>query len=323
GHFRFSIMGENIVNLETRLFYTHKGVEKLAESMTLENALLLSERISGDEAVANSMAYCQAMEKIANVRIPNKAMRTRSICAEMERIYNHLGTLAGISTDLGFAYGSSRLNILKERMMQLNEKIAGSRILFGVNKIGGVGIDILRHAEELQTSSISIRKDFDKVISMLRSKSSVIDRLRRTGIITKKVAADLQTVGIAARCTGIDVDTRRDHPYAAYREITVSGRGETPKQRMAHRVEMQQRQGDAMARFDVRVLETIDSLAIIQELSARLGKDDDTLVLPGITERLEPFGNALGYAESHRGQTLHWLMIGKDTNSIFRYKVRT
>jgi Ni,Fe-hydrogenase III large subunit/Ni,Fe-hydrogenase III component G len=323
GHFRFSIIGENIVNLETRLFYTHKGVEKLAESMTLENALLLSERISGDEAVANSMAYCQAIEKIANVRISNKAMRTRSICAEMERIYNHLGTLAGISTDLGFAYGSSRLNILKERMMQLNEKIAGSRILFGVNKIGGVGIDILRHAEELQTSSISIRKDFDKVISMLRSKSSVIDRLRRTGIITKKVAADLQTVGIAARCTGIDVDTRRDHPYAAYLEMTVSGRGDTPKHRMAHRVEMQQRQGDAMARFDVRVEETIDSLATIQELSARIGKDDDTLVVPGVTERLEPFGNALGYAESHRGQTVHWLMIGKDTNSIFRYKVRT
>src|SRR5437867_1417870 len=155
GHFRFSIVGENIINLETRLFYAHKGVEKLAESMSIENALLLSERISGDEAVANSMAYCQAIEKIAKIRIPKRAMRIRSICAELERIYNHIGTLAGISTDAGFSYGSSRLNILKERMMHLNERVTGSRILFGVNRIGGVGMDFLEQAEELDTGTSS------------------------------------------------------------------------------------------------------------------------------------------------------------------------
>ena len=123
GHFRFSVLGENIINLETRLFYTHKGTEKLGEGMKLDQVLLLSERIAGDEAVANSTAYCQTIERVAGAKIPIRALQTRSICAEMERIYNHLGTLAGMATDMGFGYGAARLNILKERMMQVNERV--------------------------------------------------------------------------------------------------------------------------------------------------------------------------------------------------------
>jgi len=142
GHFRFSILGEQILNLETRLFYTHRGVEKLAENLTLDQTVMLSERISGDEAVANSTAFCQAVEKLAWVAPPKRALQTRAVCAEMERIYNHLGTLAGLSTDAGFAYGASRLQLLKERMMRLNEEVAGSRLLFGVNRLGGVRVDI-------------------------------------------------------------------------------------------------------------------------------------------------------------------------------------
>jgi Ni,Fe-hydrogenase III large subunit len=104
--------------------------------MTLDEALLLSERISGDESVANSMAYCQAIERMTSIPIPKKAMQIRTIYAELERVWNHLGTIAGICTDVGFAYGSSRMNILKEKIMRINEKISGSRLLFGINRIG-------------------------------------------------------------------------------------------------------------------------------------------------------------------------------------------
>ena len=106
GHFRFSVMGENIIHLETRLFYAHKGIEKLAESMKIDDVLLLSERIAGDESVANSTAFCQAMEKIVNAPIPRRALQVRTIFGELERLYNHMGTLAGISMDVGFSYGS-------------------------------------------------------------------------------------------------------------------------------------------------------------------------------------------------------------------------
>src|SRR5579885_1158433 len=100
GHFRFSVLGENIINLETRLFYTHKGIEKLAESMKIDDVLLLSERISGDESVANSTAFCQALEKIAMIEVPRRAQQIRTIFGELERLYNHMSSVAGIATDI-------------------------------------------------------------------------------------------------------------------------------------------------------------------------------------------------------------------------------
>src|SRR5690348_4861585 len=315
GHFRFSILGENIINLETRLFYTYKGIEKLAESMKLDDALFLSERIAGDESVANSSAYCQAIEKIACVEIPNRAKKIRTIFGELERIYNHIGTLAGISTDASFPFGAARLNILKERMMQLNESLCGSRILFGVNRIGGVRSNITDENKKLILDTLSeILDDFEKIITLLKSKSSFMDRLRSTGTIPKKVAYDLGVVGVVARCVGIDTDTRNDHPYASY----YLHNHKTSQQKMQHQIEMEKRSGDALARFEVRVQEVRESIDIIKE---SLDLDDDALFV-NIPEHLEPFRSALGYAESHRGQTLHWVMVGEN-NSISRYKVRT
>ena len=315
GHFRFSILGENIINLETRLFYTHKGTEKLAESMKLDEAVLLSERIAGDESVANSSAYCQAIEKIAKIEIPNRAKKIRAIFGELERIYNHIGTLAGISTDASLPFGSARLNILKERLMQLNESLCGSRILFGINRIGGVRCDIPDENKKLILETLNeVSSDFEKIITLLKSKSSFMDRLRNTGTIPKKAAYDLGVVGVVARCVGIDVDTRHDHPYASYYLLN----NKTPQQKMKHQIEMEKRSGDALARFEIRVKEVRDSFDIIRE---SLFLDDDSLFV-NMPEHLEPFRSALGYAESHRGQTLHWVMIGEN-NSISRYKIRT
>lgn len=320
GHFRFSVLGENIINLETRLFYAHKGIEKLAEQMTLEDLVLLSERIAGDESVANSMALCQAVEKIAKVKIPKKAEQIRTVCAEMERMYNHLGTLAGISTDTGFAYGASRLNILKEQMMQLNEHVSGSRILFGVNAIGGVKIDLPDANKKLILNTIeSVGTEFKKIIEFLRKTSSFIDRLKNTGMISKKDALDFGVVGIAARCIGIDVDTRKDNPYANYSSLKLDLHHDTPYQKMQYEVELQKRNGDALSRFMVRVEEIQNSIMMIRQTLSDLENNDHLVCDVG---QLEPYSHALGYAESHRGQTLHWIMTGEN-NSIYRYKVRT
>lgn len=315
GHFRFSVLGENIINLETRLFYTHKGIEKLAESMKIDDVLLLSERIAGDESVANSTAFCQAVEKIAKIQAPRRAQQIRTICGELERLYNHMGSIAGIATDVGFAYGSSRLNILKERLMRLNESLSGNRILFGVNRMGGVRCDITEESKKIIIETLDeVSIDFEKIVTLLKSKSSFIDRLKDTGIISKKAVQDLGIVGVAARCIGIDIDTRRDHPYAAY----STHHKETPQQIMQHEIEMQKRNGDVLARFEVRVQEIQESFDIIK---ASLQLENDGLYVDMPTN-LESFRSALGYAESCRGQTIHWVMIGEN-NSIFRYKVRT
>ena len=323
GHFRFSVLGETIVNLETRLFYTHRGVEKLAEDLKLDQVLLLSERISGDEAVANSSAYCQAVEKIAGVAPPPRALQIRAVCAELERIYNHVGTLAGLSTDVGFAYGAARLNILKERMMRLNEEVAGSRLLFGVNRLGGVGIDLNSDKSQLVKSTTDgVLDDFNRMVKLLRRDSSVMDRLRGTGAIGPNEAAEMGLVGVAARSSGLDVDTRRDHPYGAYGSITISPHYDTPRHITEREVEMATRRGDVLGRFETRVEEVVNSVNMIDEVLWNLDSEPD-LVVPVPREALKPFSHALGYAESHRGQTVHWVMVGDDPGAIFRYKVRT
>ncbi|MCL4435777.1 MAG: NADH-quinone oxidoreductase subunit C [Thaumarchaeota archaeon] len=321
GHFRFSILGEHIVNLETRLFYTHKGVEKLAENRSLEEVLLLAERISGDESVANSTAYCQAVEKIAQSSLPKRAEQLRVVYAEMERIYNHLGTLAGISTDVGYAYGSARLNILKERMMRLNEAVTGSRLLFGVNRIGGVTVDVSDEVSRTVIDTVNdVQQDFEAIIALLRTKSSFIDRLRKTGVIPRKAAKELGIVGVAARCAGLDIDVRHDHPYAAYSEIRIDQQHDSPRNITKYRIEMQKRVGDALSRFEVRVEEIKDSMSIIGKVLRNLSEGE--IYTSILQENLKPYRHALGYAESHRGETMHWLMLG-EKKRITRYKVRT
>ena len=323
GHFRFSTLGETIINLETRLFYTHRGVEKLAEDLKLDQVLLLSERVSGDEAVANSSAYCQAVEKIAGVTPPPRALQIRAVCAELERIYNHVGTLAGLSTDVGFAYGAARLNILKERMMRLNEEVAGSRLLFGVNRLGGVGVDLNSAKSQLVKSTIDgVLDDFNRMVRLLRRDSSVMDRLRGTGAIGPNEAAEMGLVGVAARSSGLDVDTRRDHPYGAYNSITISPHYDTPRHITEREVEMATRRGDVLGRFETRVEEVVNSVNMVDEVLWKLDSDPD-LVVPVHRQELKPFSHALGYAESHRGQTVHWVMVGDAPDTLFRYKVRT
>jgi Ni,Fe-hydrogenase III large subunit/Ni,Fe-hydrogenase III component G len=317
GHFRFSVVGETIINLETRLGYAHKGIEKLAECMPINDVVFLSERISGDESVANSVAFCQAVEKIAQLTIPKKAEQIRLLFAELERIYNHFGTLSGILADIGFQYGASRLNILKEQMMQLNEKLSGSRILFGVNQIGGVKTDI---TDKTLIGIHSVLDDafqnFEKILDHLKSNSSVMDRLRNTGIIKKQTAKDLGLVGISSRCIGIETDARHTHPYGYYPSVNLKQK--TPRETMEHQVELQKRVGDVLSRVMSRVDDLRQSKDIIGSI---ITLENDGLSV-SLNEKLTPYSSGLGYAESHRGETLHWVMIGEH-NSVFRYKIRT
>lgn len=317
GHFRFSVLGETIINLETRFGYAHKGIEKLAESMPINDVVFLSERISGDESVANSVAFCQAIEKIAQLTIPQKAEQLRLLFAELERIYNHFGTLGGILTDVGFPYGASRLNILKEQIMQLNERLSGSRILFGINQIGGVKTNM---TDKMLIDIHSVLDDafqiFEKIFDLLKSNSSVMDRLRNTGIIEKQMARDFGLVGISSRCIGIETDVRQTHPYGYYPSINLKQK--TPRETMEHQVELQKRIGDVLSRFMSRVDDLRQSKDIIDSITTL---KDDGLSVP-MDDELTPYSSGLGYAESHRGETLHWIMIGEH-NSIFRYKIRT
>lgn len=305
GHFRFSAVGESIINLEARFFYTHRGMEKLSEGTTVDNALLIAERICGACSLSHSMAFCQAIEKLTQTKVPARANFIRTIGLELERLYNHIGDVGNICAGVGFAFGTMHGARLKEEIMRLNEKVFGSRFLRGINIPGGVRLDIQEkdHITILDTLQ-DVEKDFRDLIDILMSTESYLDRVEGTGILEFRTAADLHAVGPAARSVGIDRDVRRDHPYAAYDKVLFG-------------VPVYE-QGDVLARIKIRIEETFESMDIIRqalelvllgEIRAQLGE-------------MNPFSYAVGITESARGENVHFVMSGCDGN-IFRHMVRS
>jgi Ni,Fe-hydrogenase III large subunit/Ni,Fe-hydrogenase III component G len=301
GHFRFSVAGEPVLNLEIRHFYTHKGVEKLFENLSLDKAVFLAERISGDNSVAHAVAFCQAVEKIAGVDIPQRAEYIRTVLMELERMYNHLGDIAGIATDVAYAFGAAHANRLKEDILQLNEFVTGSRFLRGMNAIGGVRRDISDKRDRILGELSSFYIEFRELMELLFATPSVADRIETTGRIYNDIARELHVVGPAGRASGIDRDTRRDHPYAAYPQMNFK----VPVLKS----------GDVNARTRARADEVYESISIVEQALSRLPEGDIRVNVKDI-----PDGYAIGYTEAPRGETLYWVMV--ENNRIERCKAR-
>ena len=137
GHFRFSVAGEPIMQLELRHFWKHRGVEKLFEQLPLMDAVPLSERVSGDTSVGHSLAYCQTVETLLGMEAPPRARYVRSLVLELERLHNHIGDVGAICNDTAYALAHAHCGRMKEQLMQLNDRLTGSRFLRGVNCVGG------------------------------------------------------------------------------------------------------------------------------------------------------------------------------------------
>ena len=305
GHFRFSVAGEPIINLDIQLFYTHKGTEKIAEGMTPQRAVFLAERISGDSSFAHALAFCHAMERMSEADIPPRAVVIRTMLLELERICNHIGDIGGILLDVGFAVGAAQAAELKEKFLRLGEVLTGSRLLRGVAAIGGVRRDLADSAmkrDALLNMFSWGKQSFEHLVDLVLSSSSVIDRLEATGILNPADAQRLGIVGIAGRASGIDGDFRRDHPHDDYTSLNFN---------VATRNE-----GDVLARMNIRIDEVRQSLSMIEQLHVQhLG--DATLITP-VT--IPPLQQALGYVEGWRGEIVHWIMTDQAGN-IYRWKI--
>ncbi len=305
GHFRFSVAGEPIVNLDAQLFYVHKGTEKIAEGMTPPRAVFLAERISGDSSFAHALAFCHAIERMAGIEIPEGGLVTRTILLELERICNHIGDIGAILLDVGFGIGAVRASQLKERFMGLNEVLTGSRLLRGAAAIGGVRRGIGDSPAKRQALTRTLEEGeaaFERLVDLALSSSTARDRLEMTGVLSTEDAHRLGIVGIAGRASGIDGDMRRDHPHCAYPNIRF---------KPALRDE-----GDVFARFSVRIDEVRESFRIQEQLR---GENLQEPVLAPVGQ-IPPNRYALGYVEGWRGETVHWVMTDREGN-IYRWKI--
>src|ERR1035437_6469711 len=141
GHFNFAVAGEPILYLQLRMFYTHKGIEKTFEQLPVNRAVYLAESISGDSSFSHGTAFCQAIERASDIEIPIRARRMRTILLELERLYNHVGDIGAIATDVGFGVANAHASRLREFILGVNEELSGSRLLRGIVCPGGLRHD--------------------------------------------------------------------------------------------------------------------------------------------------------------------------------------
>jgi Ni,Fe-hydrogenase III large subunit/Ni,Fe-hydrogenase III component G len=250
GHFRFSVVGETILKLKARLWYVHKGVEKLFEQRPPADGVALAERISGDTAVGHATAYCRAVEDATGLRVPPEALRIRAVLLELERIYNHVGDLGALCNDVGYGILQSHALRIRERLLRLNAEMTGHRLLRGGVRIGGATIRAVPDAERLA----SIAADIADLVGLALGNTLVAERFAGTAVLSATQAADLGALGPVARASGIDIDARRDHPCGALADV-----GHTL-------VVPVQRGGDVLARFQQRASEVTESMAILHAL---------------------------------------------------------
>ena len=304
GHFNFAVAGEPILYLQLRMFYKHKGTEKLFEHMPVPKCVFLAESVSGDSAFSHAAAFSMAVEKAGEIEVPFRAQVMRTVLLELERVYNHLADIGAIATDVGFVIANSHAGRIREIVMAVNEELTGSRMLRGMACVGGVRRDWSgQQVAQLLAAVERVKDEFQHLVTLLRSSDSTRERLVRTGILRPDKARALGIVGPGGRASGVDLDVRRDHPYAAYGDLTW-------------RIPVYQ-EGDVLHRQQVRIDEVDESLAIIRAAAENLPAGPYRAPVGEVP----PGRCALAAVEGWRGEIVWWIRTGEN-NLLERCKIK-
>ena len=295
GHFRFQIVGEKVLRLEERLGYTHKGIEKRFEALSLDEGHRLAGRVSGDSTVAYAWAYAQALEAIADVSIPTRAAWLRALVLERERVANHLGDLGYLGNDGGFAFGLAQFSRLKEDVLRTNLVAFGHRLAMDHVIPGGVARDLSpEHAVRISEECAALEREIRIIRDIYDEHAGLQDRFRTCGTVSPALAAKLGLLGMAGRASGQARDLRCDFPVAPYDSLAV---------RKAASLD-----GDVAARVAVRFDEVRESLRLIQNIVKALPVGPVHEPLPAIPA----YRQGIGIVESWRGPVLLALTSGPD-----------
>ncbi|TBW40325.1 hydrogenase large subunit [Siculibacillus lacustris] len=305
GHFRLFVDGEDIIDADYRMFYVHRGMEKIAETrMGYDEVTFLADRVCGICGYAHSVAYTNSVENALGIVVPQRAQAIRTILLETERLHSHLLNLGLACHFVGFDTGFMQFFRVREKSMTLAEMLTGSRKTYAINLIGGVRRDILGEQRTRTLQLIGeLRVEVGRLVEMLLSTANVDGRVKGVGILDPQIARDYSPVGPLVRGSGHKRDTRVLHPFAGYGLVDLGinvGEG-----------------CDVLSRTLVRVAEFFDSLSIIEQAL------ENTPAGPILTEDFtyQPYKFALGFTEAPRGEDIHWSMTG-DNQKLWRWRCR-
>ncbi len=302
GHFRFHVVGDRILQLDARLFYKRRGLERAAEGKVLEEGAAYVARACAACTVTNGVAYAHACEDALGLEPSAELARVRTILLELERAWSHLNDVAAVCAGVGLAAGNNAFAALTERARRLNAELTGHRFLFGSVRVGGSALELDRERvsaargelEALRLAAASGWRELD-------FNSSFQDRLPDIGVVTAADVARLGAVGPAARAAGHAEDVRSVSPRLAY-----DGFEPVVPERPA---------GDVQARLDQRAIELWQTFALLDALLAE--PVVPTVATP--TGRERQIGT--GRVESPRGATS--CIVERDGDRIERLRLRT
>jgi Ni,Fe-hydrogenase III large subunit/Ni,Fe-hydrogenase III component G len=301
GHFRFSVVGETILNLKARLWFVHRGIEKLFQGRWPGEAVELAERVSGDTSVGHTLALCQAIEDAHGLAIPPDTQRLRGILLELERLYNHVTDIGALCNDVGYGILNNHAQRVREQLLRVNDSVAGHRLLRGAVNPGRTAVQALPDPDQLAV----IGDDIAEIAAIALGNSIVVDRFTGTAVLTHQQAADLGTLGYVARASGLTVDARHDHPALP-----------DPVDRTHHTTT----NGDVLSRFLVRTEEITHSINLITSLVESLDGHTGRF---GVTATPPPAGGTrpgIGIVEGWRGTIVHRVELAPD-DTLTRVKI--
>ena len=301
---RFETKGEEIVDLDVRLGYVHRGIERALQGRSYLHNIYLCERICGICNIAHTATYCQTIERLAGIEIPDRARFIRTILCELERIHSHMLWAGVAAHEIGFDTLFMFFWRDRELVLDLREMISGNRQTSASNTLGGVRRDVKpEYVPKILRTLEKLEKATKQYINLCTSDRTILARCAGIGVLPKDDAKKLCAVGPTARASGVDVDLRRDDPYDAYDEISFDVITESD--------------GDVLAKVIVRLREILESIQIIRQAVKALPKGP---LRVKITPKIEP-NEAVGRVEAPRGELLYYA-ISNGTEKPERVRLR-
>lgn len=302
---RVRCAAETVEQVNVTVGFCCRGIELLAQQRNWIQTVTLIERVCGICSNVHTTTLCRAIETIAGIEVPARAVCVRTIMCELERIHSHL-LWAGLAAEyMGFRTLYMEVFTLRERIMDLLERLSGNRVHYGMNRIGGVNRDIPEPGpviEDVNAIGTAIEK---QVIPAFLRNATATSRMAGVGVLSRQQAIEWGVVGPVARASGVDTDVRSDHPYGGYSDLGFA---------IVTRPE-----GDVQARVVVRALELLESIRLITEALRRLPAGP-LCTFEGVP--LIPPGEAVARSEAPRGEVIYY--VASDGGECpARIKIRT
>lgn len=309
GHFRFICNGEEVYHLEIQLGYQHRNIEKIFVESSLPFTPHLAESIAGDTVIGHNLAYLNLVESLTRTQIPYKAQLIRAIALELERIAMHLADLSALANDIAYLMGSCVFGVTRTIVINTFLSICGNRFGRGLLRPGGSAYDLNKELiAKIRKNLTKTKNDAKRMGEAMFECPTVTSRFDNTGKVTKEQMIEIGAVGMAARASGVMIDSRVSHPFGAYEKILLAKKSI--------------KKGDVHSRAYIRYEEIFESIDIVFELLKEIEREEpNSVILSAPKSKFSPSSIALSIVEGWRGEIVHFAITDAAGNLI-KYKIK-